>query len=130
MTLLSERGGERIVAACRERAGDRLRSVTYFSRDDFEQLYLRDDLQRDADLTTFIGVERRESDLTEDVYRGTELGEHVYTLRRFENGYLLRVATAREGVFVTMDGLSLEGFEELATALDGVDESLRPSDDR
>lgn len=46
---------ERIVRTSRTAVGDSLRSVTYFTRDDFEQLYLREDLEQDADLSTFIG---------------------------------------------------------------------------
>ena len=125
--LLSTSRIDQIVEPCRDLAGDRLRSVTYFSQNDFEQLYLRDDLEQDADLTTFIGLEWRESDITENAYRGTELGEHVYTLRRFENGYLLRIATDTDGVFVTMDGLDLEDFDQLAAVLDDVIESLHGS---
>jgi hypothetical protein len=127
-SLLTDGREDRIVDTCREQAGDRLRSVTYFQQDDFEQLYLRDDLQQDADLSTFIGLEWREADLTENAYQGTELGEHVYTLRRFDNGFLLRVATHRDGVFVTIDGLSMDGFEDLATALADVVASLRDAD--
>lgn len=126
--LLSESRADRIVETCREETGDRLRSVTYFTRSDFEQLYLRSDLQQDADLTTFIGLEWRESDITEDAYRGTELGRYEYTMRGFENGYLLRVETDRCGVFVTMDGLTIEGFEELAAALNEVVEALHDSE--
>ena len=127
-TLLSDANADRIVETCREQAGDRLRSVTYFRQDDFEQLYLRDDLEQDADLTTFIGLEWREADITENAYQGTELGEHVYTMRRFENGYLLRVATHQDGVFVTVDGLSLSTFEALAEALEAAVEGLRTAD--
>jgi hypothetical protein len=126
--LLSEANTDRIVQTCLDSAGDHLRSVTYFTQDDFEQLYLRDDLEQDADLTTFIGLEWREADITENAYEGTELGEHVYTMRRFENGYLLRIATHRDGVFVTLDGLSLSSFEELATALEAEIDGLRASE--
>jgi hypothetical protein len=123
--LLAADAVERIVDTCRTEAGDRLRSVTYFRQDDYEQLYLRDDLEQDADLATFIGLEWRESGITEDAYRGTELGEHVYTLRRFDNGYLLRLAAHRDGVFVTLDDLSMAGCEDLATSLRSLVDTLR-----
>lgn len=123
--LLSGDAVDRIVDTCRTGAGDRLRSITYFRRDDYEQLYLRDDLEQDADLATFVGLEWRESGITEDAYRGTELGEHVYTLRRFDDGYLLRLAADRDGVFVTLDDLSMAGCEDLATSLGSVVDSLR-----
>jgi len=119
-SLLPEPASERLVSTCREIAGDRLRSVTYFTRDDFDQLYLRDDLERGADLSSFIGFEWRESWITEDAYQGTELGEHDYTLQAFENGYLLRVETESEGAFVTLDRPSVDILDEMAGAMDEI----------
>ncbi|WP_158055579.1 DUF7522 family protein [Halorussus halophilus] len=124
-SLLSDARADRIVEPCREHVGDALRSITYFTASDYEQIFLRSDLEQDADLTTFIGLEWRESDITENAYQGTELGEHTYTLRRFENGFLLRVATDSAGVFVTTDDLTLDAFDDLAEILDDVVESLR-----
>lgn len=115
--LVSPDGAERIVETSRTIVGDRLRSITYFTHDDFDQLYLRDDLARDADLTSFIGVEWRESGITQDAYRNSELGEHRYTIRVFENGYLLRVGTEHDGIFITTDGLTMQGFDAVADAL-------------
>jgi len=106
-----------VVTTARTAVGDSLRSVTYFSRDDFAQLYLRGDLERDADLGTFVGHEWREWETTQTAYAGSELGAHEYTIRVFENGFLIRVAVDRGGVFVTTDGLTLKDFEELAGAL-------------
>jgi hypothetical protein len=116
-SLVTERQADRIVSACRTTVGDSLRSVTYFTRDDFEQLYLRSDLERDADLTTFVGHEWREFKTTQAAYQQSELGEYEYTIRVFENGFLVRIAVDRGGVFVTTDGLTLKDFEELAGAL-------------
>lgn len=124
-SLLTDARADKLIEPCRERAGDGLRSIAYFTASDYEQLFLRDDLEQDADLTTFIGLERRESDITENAYRGTELGEHTYTLRRFENGFLLRVATPSNGVFVTTDDLTLAVFDDLAAVLDDVIDSFR-----
>lgn len=115
--LLPDSTADQIVAECRDSTGERLRSVTYFTRDDFDQLYLRENLERGADLASFIGVEWRESGITGDAYRNSELGEHTYTIRAFENGYLLRVSTEGDGIFITTDGLTLSGFEELASLL-------------
>ena len=111
---------DRIVRTCRSAVGDSLRSVTYFTRDEFEQIYLREDLDQDADLTTFVGHEWRGFKTTQDAYVGSELGEYRYTIRTFENGYLVRVTTDRRGVFVTTDGLQMRDFDELETALRGV----------
>lgn len=115
--LLSDELAESIVATARTATGDSLRSVTFFTRSGFDQLYLRDDLERGADLRSFIGIEWREFGITQDAYENSELGGHAYTIRAFDNGYLLRVATEHDGIFITTDGLSLEGFEEIAAML-------------
>jgi hypothetical protein len=115
--LLADEGAEQLVSTARAAAGDSLRSVTYFTRNDYVQVYLREDLEQDADLSSFIGTEWRGFEITESVYGSSELGEYQYTLRGFENGYLLRVTTDSEGVFITTDGLTLVDFESVATAL-------------
>ena len=118
--LLTAETADQIVTTCRTAVGDSTRSITYFTRDDFEQLYLREDLERDADLSTFIGHEWRGFKTARAAYEGSELGDYLYTIRAFENGFLIRVTTDREGVFVTTDGLMMKDFEELATALESV----------
>ncbi|EMA29211.1 DUF7522 family protein [Halobiforma nitratireducens] len=116
--LLTEEAAERIVTTCRTAIGDSLRSVTYFTRDDYEQVYLREDLERDADLSTFIGHEWRGFKTAQTAYEASELGEYDYTIRVFDNGFLVRVTTDSEGVFVTTDGLTVKDFEEVATAVE------------
>ncbi len=115
--LLSAELAERIVTTARTATGDSLRSVTYFTRSDFDQLYLREDLERDADLNTFVGHEWRGYRETQNAYQSSELGGYEFTVRAFENGYLLRVAAERRGVLITTDGLSMQSYEEIAEAL-------------
>jgi hypothetical protein len=115
--LLSDELADQIVTTARTATGDSLRSVTYFTRSDFDQLYLRDDLERDADLNTFVGHEWRGYRETQDVYQSSELGGYKFTVRAFENGYLLRVAVDRRGALITTDGLSMSSYEEIAEAL-------------
>ena len=115
--LLSEELAEHIVTTARTATGDSLRSVTYFTRSDFDQLYLRDDLERDADLNTFVGHQWRGYRETQNAYQNSELGGYRFTVRAFENGYLLRVAADRRGVLITTDGLSMQSYEEVAEAL-------------
>jgi len=116
-TIVDEDFADRIVTTARSAVGDSLRSLTYFTRSNFEQLYLREDLERDADLNSFIGHEWRGFKNTQNVYRGTELGEYRYTIRVFENGFLVRVTSDRDGVFMTTDGLTIRDFNSYATAL-------------
>ena len=107
---------EELVSVCRTAVGDELRSVTWFSADDVEQLYLREDLERTADLVGFAELERSGFQ-ADSLYRGTQLGEYHATVRMFDNGYLTRVTEGDQGVWVTADSMSMERFEELATAL-------------
>ena len=107
---------DRIVSACRTTVGDEIRSVTHFTEESVEQLYLRDDLEPTADLVGFAGVERFGFRAQTD-YQATELGEYLFTIRVFEAGYLLRIIADNEGVFVTTDTMSRDRFEEVATSV-------------
>ena len=115
--LLTESITDQVVTAARTATGDRLRSVTYFTRTDYDQLYLREDLEHDADVMSFIGHEWHDFKNTRDAYRSSELGAYRHTIRVFENGYLLRITTDRDGVFVTTDGLTMSDFEAVAAAI-------------
>jgi hypothetical protein len=108
--------GEELVSAARTAVGDELRSVTSFTDDDVEQLYLRGDLEADADLVGFAETERLGFRSQTD-YRGSELGPYRYTIRVFDEGYLTRVIVDDRGVFVTTDPMPRDRFDELATAL-------------
>jgi hypothetical protein len=116
--ILSEDLADNIVTTARTATGDSLRSVTYFTRANFEQLYLRDDLEQDADLNDFVGHEWQGYKQTENAYQESELGEYRFTVRAFENGYLLRVTSERQGVLITTDGLSMTSYEEIAEAIE------------
>lgn len=114
--IVADETAERLRSAARTTVGDGLRSITYFTRDDFQQVYLRSDLASDADLSGFVEHETIGFDAP-TAYRGSELGDYRHTIRVFDRGYLVRVLDADRGVFVTTDQLTLQGFEELATAL-------------
>ncbi|MFC6974158.1 hypothetical protein ACFQL1_04905 [Halomicroarcula sp. GCM10025709] len=116
--ILSDELADSIVTTARTATGDSLRSVTYFTRANYEQLYLRGDLEQDADLNDFVGHEWQGYKQTENAYQESELGDYRFTVRAFENGYLLRVATERQGVLITTDGLSMNSYEEIADAID------------
>lgn len=116
--LLAAAAADEVVETCRSVAGDNLRSVTYFTDADYRQLYLREDLARDADLESFTSVEWHESAIIDDAYSTSELGGHQYTIRAFENGYLLRVSGPDYGLFVTTDDLPMRTFERLGEAVD------------
>jgi hypothetical protein len=107
---------EELRSACRTTVGDELRSITYFTEDDVEQLYLRSDLDRTADLVGFAEHERM-GFRSQSAYRESQLGAYEATIRMFENGYLSRVIEGDHGIWVTTDNMSMDRFEELTSAL-------------
>ena len=118
--ILSDDLADAIVTTARTATGDSLRSVTYFTRANFEQLYLREDLEQDADLNDFVGHEWQGYKQTKNAYQESELGEYRFTVRAFQNGYLLRATTERQGVLITTDGLSMNSYEEIAEAIERI----------
>jgi len=116
---LPEEDRTELISTIRTAVGDELRSITYFSEDTVEQLYLRDDLEADADLIGFADIERLGFRSQMD-YQGTELGPYQFTIRVFERGYLTRVIIGDHGVFVTTDAMARDRFEELAAAVGAV----------
>lgn len=107
---------DELISVCRTGVGDELRSITYFTEDQVEQVYLRSDLDRTADLVGFAELERT-GFRADTMYRNSQLGEYRATVRMFEHGYLTRVVYDRYGVWVTTDSMSMDRFEELAAAL-------------
>ena len=85
--LLDDETAAELVSACRTAIGDQLRSLTYFTETDFEQLYLRSDLEADADLAGFVDYEALGFD-AHTAYQGTELGDYQFTIRKFDRGFL------------------------------------------
>lgn len=116
---IDQRMVDELMRVCRTAVGDELRSVTYFTEDDVEQVYLRADLERTADLVGFAELER-DGFRSDELYRNTQLGEYRATIRMFEWGYLTRVIEGRKGVWVTTDSMSMDRFEELSDAIRSV----------
>lgn len=107
---------EQLVSACRTTVGDSLRSITYFTPDEYEQVYLRSDLEADADLAA--SVEHEAAGFrTQRAYADSELGDYQYTLRVFENGFVTRVIAGDRGVFVTTDGITVQRSKEVTGAI-------------
>ena len=117
-SILSDELADEIVTVARTATSDTLRSVIYFTRANFQQLYLREDLEQDADIDEFVGHEWHGYRDTQNAYQNTELGTYEFTVRVFENGYLLRIATDRQGVIITTDGLTMREYEEVAEAIE------------
>lgn len=105
-----------LIDACESAARDALRSVVYFTRDGYEQLYLRDYLSADADIQSFVENERIGFD-RRPTHAGSELGRYEYTIHRFEHGYLIRVIGTDQGVFVTTNQMPIEQYDAVAEAI-------------
>lgn len=119
MPSLSDADRETLVSTARTTVGDELRSITYFDdREEIDQVYLRGDLEADADLVGFADTERLGFRAQTD-YQDSELGPYQFTIRVFEGGYLTRVIVGDHGAFVTTDPMDLDRFEELGVALAG-----------
>ncbi|ELZ94027.1 hypothetical protein C440_10418 [Haloferax mucosum ATCC BAA-1512] len=132
---IDEQFADALVSTCRTTLGDSLRSVIYFTRDDFEVLYVRTDLYGDegtmrAAKSELVENERvgfgpqetysrgnAESDPEADANAGPDFGEYEFTLRVFSEGFVGRVVGGDRGVIVTTDELELTEFEEMEVAL-------------
>ncbi|WP_458210077.1 DUF7522 family protein [Haladaptatus sp. NG-SE-30] len=114
--LISDELADQFVSACRTVIGDELRSITYFTANEYEQVYLRSDLERDADIDRFVANERLGFS-SQQAYGGSELGEYVFTIRVFDFGYVTRVIVGDHGVFVTTDSLEMDRFKDVASAV-------------
>ena len=121
MTEVPDELAEELVSVCRTTIGDELRSITYFTPEWYDHVYLRDDLERGENTEAFVTTERAgfESPPTTE---WSELGDYEYTIRVLENGYLVRVLSGDRGAYVTTDALTMNRFDELA---EGVGEVLR-----
>ena len=120
--MVDEQSGdlrEQLVSSCRTSVGDELRSITYFTEDEAEQLYLREDLEAGADIVGFAADERLGFQTQAD-YDESELGDYLFTVRVFERGYLTRVIVGDHGAFVTTDEMEMDLFKELASAVRSV----------
>ncbi|GAB3668567.1 DUF7522 family protein [Halopiger thermotolerans] len=115
-SVLDDSVREMLVRACRTAIGEHLRSIVYFTPNEFKQIYLRDDLRAEADIKTFVENERAGFD-RQETYTGSELGKYQYTIHGFDDGFLLRVVADDRAVFVTTDQLSINRFEEAVTAI-------------
>lgn len=125
MPQISDGYREELLTAARTAIGDEVRSLTYFTKEDVEQLYLRSDLSRTADLLGFAENERQGFH-SQSLYANSQLGDYRFTVRVFDNGYLTRVIANNHGIWVTTDSIEMDRFEELASALATILRSFDP----
>lgn len=112
---LSDETADQLIRVCRTQIGDELRSMTFFTPTEVTHLYLREGLER-GDQLGFVETERHGFE-TQRSYNWSELGEYNFTLRAFDNGYLVRVLVEDCGVYLTTDSLTMDQFDEVTVAL-------------
>lgn len=118
-----------IVSICRTGIGDSLRSIIYFTPDEFELLYLRQDLYDNEDRAREakarfvenerLGFDSRETYNTLAAEPGSEpdIGEYEFTVRVFSEGFVSRVLVGNEGIILTTDSIDMRDFETVVIAL-------------
>lgn len=125
---ISEQFAEQVVATCRTAIGDDLRTVVYFTPDDYDVLYVREDLY-DGDLERVREAKReiveneRLGFATSEMYDGYSenadpgLGGYEFTQRVFRNGFLTRILVDERGVLVTTDGFDQTAAREFVVSV-------------
>jgi hypothetical protein len=113
---LTDEAAQEIVRTCRAAIGDQVRNVTYISQDDYEFLYVRDDVDESGEETGFIEAEQR-GFASQRTYGWSDLGEYEYTIRRFEHGFIGRIIAGDSGIFVTADALTIDQFTDAAESI-------------
>ncbi|WP_458188314.1 DUF7522 family protein [Haladaptatus sp. NG-WS-4] len=128
-TGISDQFADEIATTCRTGIGDTLRSVIYFTPDEFDLLYLRSDLyggdeERARKLkAVFVENERLGFDTSETYRRLADrdaepaIGDYELTLRAFSDGFVSRVIVDGHGVLLTSDSYSIADFEEVAVSV-------------
>jgi len=126
--LVDSETSDSLVSVCRTALGDSLRSVIYFTPDDFEFLYVRQDLDTSEDVESvkafFVESERplfeagpKYTELSTERRAEPEIGEYEFTIRIFSDGYIVPIIVGNRGVLTTTDSLDIDSFEEFAVAL-------------
>lgn len=117
--VLSEEIEDQLVSTCRTAIGDVLRSITYLTPTGYEQLYVREDVDRQDEPDAFVETERK-GFTSQRTYGWTTLGNYQYTIRAFDHGYIGRVIVGDSGVYVETEALTVEEFDEIAESIRSV----------
>jgi hypothetical protein len=129
-TGISEEFADQLVRTCRTAVGDAVRSVIFFTADEFDLLYLRSDLyggdrERARAAKKKLVENERLGFTTQETYNETadasgiepDIGEYEFTIRVFSDGFVNRVVVGNHGVIMTTNALHIADFEELAVSL-------------
>ena len=129
-TNITESLSDSLVSTARTALGDTLRTVVYFTPDEFDVLYTRSDLYAgdpermrkikgqfvDNERLGF-GSQETYRELHEDPDAEPDIGEYEFTVRVFSDGFVSRVIVGNHGVLLTTDSMDIQSFEELAVSL-------------
>ena len=114
--ILSDETAEEILRTCRAAIGDEVRNVTFIAEDDYDIYYVRDDVDAAGEETGFIEAEQR-GFASQRTYGWSDMGDYVFTIRAFEDGYIGRVIVGDRGVYVAADALTVDSFTDAADSI-------------
>lgn len=113
---MSRRASESIGDLCREQAGPLLRTVFHYDEDDFETVYLRDDVAEqytDAELRGYFEQLTDERNREREQEAALHVGHHHATLKLYDGALVLHFPQGR-GVG-TVISFEPEGCRDMAT---------------
>ncbi|WP_276301273.1 DUF7522 family protein [Halorussus lipolyticus] len=129
-TDISESLSDSLVSTARTALGDTLRTIVYFTPEEFDVLYTRSDLYGgDPERTRRVkgrfvdnerlgfGSQETYRELHEEADSEPDIGEYEFTVRVFSDGFVSRVIVGDHGVLLTTDSMDIQSFEELAVSL-------------
>jgi hypothetical protein len=103
----------------------------YFTPSEFDVLYVRRDLYRTEDevreaksqLVEFEEVGFAEAPIRTAISRsgpGSSIGGYDFTVRFYDDGFVIRVITGDAGVLLTTDDMDVNAFDDAVSAITGL----------
>lgn len=127
-TAIDPQVADSVVSTARASIGDTLRSVIYFTPSAMDLLYVRRDLygsrQRAVEAKSRL-VEFERVGFAEAPVRTAlsppsnpdSIGAYEFTVRVHDEGYVVRILTADDGVILTTDDMDIDAFDDAAVAI-------------
>src|SRR6056297_2975066 len=117
-----------IVSAARTSLGDTLRSVMYFTPSAMDLLYVRRDLyesrqraiEAKSRLVEFERVGFAEAPVRTALSPPADpdsIGSYEFTVRVHDDGFVVRILAADDGVILTTDDMDADAFDDAAVAI-------------
>ena len=127
-TAIDPQVADSVVSTARTSIGDTLRSVIYFTPSAMDLLYVRRDLydssQRAVEAKSRL-VEFERVGFAEAPVRTAlsppanpdSIGSYEFTVRVHDEGFVVRILAADDGVILTTDDMDVDAFDDTAVAI-------------